>query len=89
MRPEDFKDRISDLEDPNQLDLIREDLEHLIEQTEEATDYRISFGHYSNELEEEVTQLDEAQAQFNYRMDEHKEDLKRMRDMVERKMDRL
>jgi len=86
MRPENFKDRISDIEDPNQLDLIREDLEHLIEQTEEATDYRISFGHYSNELEEEVTQLDEAQGQFNHRMDKHKEDLKRMRDMVERRL---
>lgn len=86
MRPENFKDRISDIEDPNQLDLIREDLEHLIEQTEEATDYRISFGHYSNELEEEVTQLDEAQGQFNHRMDKHKQDLKRMRDMVERRL---
>jgi len=86
MRPEDFKDRISDIEDPNKLDLIREDLEHLIEQTEQATDYRISFGHYSNELEEEVTQLDEAQGQFNHRMDKHKQDLKRMRDMVERRL---
>jgi len=86
MRPEDFKDRISDIEDPNKLDLIREDLEHLIEQTEQATDYRISFGHYSNELEEEVTQLDEAQGQFNHRMDKHKQDLKRMKDMVERRL---
>lgn len=89
MKPQDFKQRISDIENPNKLDEIKQDLLHFIEETRRQRHQTIDFGHYSNELEEETTQLDEAQGQYHYRMKEFREDLKQMRDIVERKLEEM
>lgn len=88
MNPDKFKQRIQEIENPNELDEIKDDLNHLIEQAE-ATHTEVTFGHYSNELEEEVTQMDEAVGHFNHRMSKHIQDLKAMRDATQRKMESL
>jgi len=88
MNPDKFKQRIQDIENPNELHEIKDDLDHLIEQAK-ATHTEVTFGHYSNELEEEVTQMDEVVGHFNHRMSQHVQDLKAMRDATQRKMESL
>lgn len=88
MNPDKFKQRIQEIENPNELDEIKEDLNHLIEQAK-TVQTEVTFGHYSNELEEEVRQMDEAVGHFNHRMSDHVQDLKAMRDATQRKMGSL
>jgi len=89
MNPRRFRKNLQEITDPNQLDEIKEDLEHLVEQSDKAQARRISFGFYSHELDGPVHELVEAQANYRTTMQRKHERLERMLQITKQRMDQV
>jgi len=82
-----FRENLEEIEDPNHISEILDDIEFLINRIEKATGDNVRFDHWSNELDSIASELDEEQLEYETRMRQKKENLRQMKAITKSKME--
>jgi len=87
MDVDQFRENLEEINNPIIISEILDDIKFLIGQIDKAVQEYVDFGHWSNELDSIVTELDQEQHGYEMRMRHKKKNLKQMKAITESRVE--
>jgi len=84
-----FRENLEEIDDPNHISEILDDIEFLIGQIDKAINEYVEFNYWSNEMDSIAAELDQEQHGYETRMRHKKKELKQMKAIKESRMEGL